>query len=97
MGASYSMYHSKREYDSELHSIAITMYSRVHNVLISWEPVSPSLSTTRFWSGSLGETVTAVCALTLQAEPNFKDAFCNEPQGLVDRIPKRDILLIAGD
>lgn len=42
-------------------------------------------------------TVISVYTITVQTELNARDAFCSELPSLVNHIPKRDILLIAGD
>lgn len=42
-------------------------------------------------------TVISVCTTSVQGEPNAKDAFYNELQGLVNRIPRCDILPMAAD
>lgn len=52
---------------------------------------------TRFRSGPFNVTIITVYAPTPQTQPNVKNAFYNEPRGLVNRIPRRDILLNARD
>lgn len=83
--------------DPTPHGVVVTMNRRAHIALISWEPVSQRFAMARFRSSPFNVTAIAVHAPTLQTEPYVKDGFPNELQGLVNRVPRRSIFLIAGD
>lgn len=73
MEVSYWIYHSGPEDNSVFHGVAIALKSGDHNILISWEIVSPRFAVARFRSIPFDMTVFSVYALTLKAEPNTKD------------------------
>lgn len=89
------MHHSGPEDNFDLYGVTIAMNSRSQSILICWESVSPRLAMAWFTSTLFNVTVIAVYALTLQTELTVTDTFYNELQDLINRIPRRDIL-IAG-
>ena len=65
--------------------------------LLAWNPISPRIVTARFDTKFQKTTVIQVYAPTNETQEIEKEDFYNALQYVVDKIPKRDILIIMGD
>jgi exonuclease III len=95
--SSYWLYHSGPKDASGQHGVAIAVSANANKALISWTPVSQRLATARFKGHPFNISVIAVYAPTLAADSHVKDDFYEHLQAIVNQIPRRDILVIAGD
>lgn len=93
----YWLYHSGPEDGSGQHGVALVLSAKTNKALISWTPVSSRIATARFRGQPFNVTVIAVYAPTLAADPGDKDEFYENLQAVVNQVPKRDILIVAGD
>ena len=95
--ASYWLYHSGPTDNSGLHGVAIALDAKAKQALIAWEPISPRILVARFRGKPVGVTVVSIYAPTLPSDDHSKDAFYEELQHAIDKVPRRDILIVAGD
>ena len=93
----YWIYHSGPTDNSGLHGVALAISHRANNALIAWEPISPRIAVARFRGNPVNIAVISVYAPTLAADSAAKDDFYYQLQATVDRVPKRDVLIVAGD
>jgi len=93
----YWLYYSGTEARTGQHGVGIAIKDSVHKTLISWRPVSERIALARFKASPVNVTVVAVYAPTLQADTLVVDDFYKELQSVVRSVPRRDVLIVAGD
>ena len=95
--ANYWLCHSGVNDNSGLHGVAFALSCRAYDSLLAWTPFSPRLAMARFKGTPTNITVIAVYAPTLNATPESVVDFYEQLQNVVNGVPRRDILIIAGD
>ena len=95
--SSYTLYHSGRNDNSGQQGVAFALSPSANSALIAWEPISPRIALARFNGRPFNLTVIATYAPTLQSEDAIKDEFYEHLQDVVNTVPRRDMLIIAGD
>ncbi|BHF75255.1 hypothetical protein SprV_0501835100 [Sparganum proliferum] len=81
----FTLYHSGPRDSSGRHGVAIALSQQADLALLAWEPVNDRMAYVR------------LKAPTSAAEQRDKEAFYSQLQALVDRLPRRDLLIVAGD
>ena len=94
---SYSLYYSGPTDSSGRGGVAIALNARANKALIAWEPISPRLIWIRLAGKPFNISIVAVYAPTLPSDSAVKDDFYDLLQSTIDRIPRQDILFVAGD
>ncbi len=77
--------------------MAIDLSEAAQAALLAWVPILSRCARARFEGTTVNITVVAVYAPTLDAAEEVKDAFYDDLQGAVDRVPTADMLIVAGD
>ena len=95
--ANYWLYHSGPSDNSGLHGVAFAISGPANNALMAWEPISPRIAVARFRGSLHNTTIIAVYAPTNAGDAAMKDEFYDKLQNTVNRVPRRDVLFIAGD
>ena len=93
----YWLYHSGPSDNSGLHGVGLALSHRAHDALVAWNPVSSRIIMARFRSKPFNLTVIGVYAPTSSHDSPVKDEFYQLLQTTVDNVPRRDILIVAGD
>uniref|UniRef100_A0A8C7YE94 Endonuclease/exonuclease/phosphatase domain-containing protein n=1 Tax=Oryzias sinensis TaxID=183150 RepID=A0A8C7YE94_9TELE len=96
MDTNYWFYHSGAEEQGQ-QGVALAVSQHANAAMLSWEPISSRIAVARFKGHPLNLTVIAVYAPTLPSDRDLKDEFYGRLQSVVNRVPKRDVLIIAGD
>ena len=94
---SYHLYHSGVSDNSGLHGVAIALSPDAQAALLAWQPVSYRLAMVRLKGQISNISVITVYAPTLIADEVDKARFYADLQTLVDSVPSRDVLIVAGD
>ena len=95
--ASYTLYHSGRSDQTGQQGVAFALSQYANDSLIAWEPISSRIALARFNGRPVNLTVIAVYAPTLPSDDVAKDEFYDALQNVVNTVPRRDMLIIAGD
>ena len=91
------IYSGHEEGHPHLHGVALLLTPEAAQALLSWEPVSPRLLTARFNSKGRKSTVIQCYAPTNAAETEEKEAFYEQLQAVMDKLPRRDLKILMGD
>ena len=65
--------------------------------LTEWEPVNARLITARFYGTATNIAIVRGYAPTNDAEPEEKVEFYDTLQSTIEKIPKKDLVIIMGD
>ena len=93
----YRLYYSGVQDNSGLHGVAFALSCRANNSLIAWTPFSPRIAMARFKGTPTNLTVIAIYAPTLNSAAETVDDFYEQLQNVVNCVPRRDMLIVAGD
>ncbi|BHF58340.1 hypothetical protein SprV_0100129200 [Sparganum proliferum] len=93
----FSLYHSGPRDSSGRHGVAIALSQQADLALLAWEPVNDRMAYVRLKGHFTNISIVFVYAPTSAAEQRDKEEFYSQLQALVDRLPRRDPLIIAGD
>jgi len=94
---SYELYHSGPTDGSGLYGVGFALNQKARAALLAWEPVSPRLARIRLKAGPMNITIIAIYAPTEVSAEADKDAFYEELRALMARVPRKDLLFVAGD
>ncbi|BHF78245.1 hypothetical protein SprV_0602135700 [Sparganum proliferum] len=92
----FTLYHSGPRDSSGRHGVAIAL-SQQADLALAWEPVNDRMAYVRLKGHFTNISIVAVYAPTSAAEQRDKEAFYSQLQALVERLPRRDLLIVAGD
>ena len=93
----YFLYHSGPHDNSGLYGVAFALSKRAKSCLPEWDPVNSRLAYARFKGRLFNISIVSVYAPTLNADDEIKDEFYNDLQYIMNRIPHRDLIVVAGD
>nr|VZI38299.1 unnamed protein product [Spirometra erinaceieuropaei] len=93
----FTLYHSGPRDSSGRHGVAIALSQQAELALLAWEPVNDRMAYVRLKGHFTNISIVAVYAPTSAAEQRDKEAFYSQLQALVERLPRRDLLIVAGD
>uniref|UniRef100_A0A0L8GNS1 Endonuclease/exonuclease/phosphatase domain-containing protein n=1 Tax=Octopus bimaculoides TaxID=37653 RepID=A0A0L8GNS1_OCTBM len=85
------------EEDHHEAGVALLLPKEAARSLMEWEPVSDRIIMARFKSRFQQVSIIMCYAPTNNAEEDTKDVFYSQLQTVVDRIPRRDMLILMGD
>ena len=77
--------------------VGILMAKKMSASLMSWNPVSERIIFARFKTRHTKVTWIQAYAPTKDADDEIKDKFYNELQGMIQSIPRHDMVLLLGD
>nr|VZI21112.1 unnamed protein product [Spirometra erinaceieuropaei] len=93
----FTLYHSGPRDSSGRHGVAIALSQQADLALLAWEPVNDRMAYVQLKGHFTNISIVAVYAPTSAAEQRDKEAFYSQLQALVERLPRRDLLIVAGD
>lgn len=93
----YHLFHSGPNNNSGQHGVAIAIRDKIRKSLMSWSPISPRLASIRLRGKYVNISIVAVYAPTLSSSDEVKDDFYRDLKKTLKDIPRRDLLIIAGD
>ncbi|BHF62735.1 hypothetical protein SprV_0200572100 [Sparganum proliferum] len=93
----FTLYHSGPRDSSGRHGVAIALSQQADLALLAWEPVNDRMAYVRLKGHFTNISIVAVYAPTSAAQQRDKEAFYSQLQALVERLPRRDLLNVAGD
>ncbi|BHF59147.1 hypothetical protein SprV_0100210300 [Sparganum proliferum] len=93
----FTLYHSGPRDSSGRHGVAIALSQQADVALLAWEPVNDRMAYVRLNGHFTNISIVSVYAPTSAAEQRDKEEFCSHLQALVDRLPRRDLPIVAGD
>nr|VZI52488.1 unnamed protein product [Spirometra erinaceieuropaei] len=93
----FTLYYSGPRDPSGRHGVAIALSQQADLALLAWEPVNDRMAYVRLKGHFTNISIVAVYAPTSAAEQRDKEAFYSQLQALVERLPRRDMLIVAGD
>ena len=85
--------------DDGLHQegVGMMLSKRAKKSLIEWKPINQRLMYARLFTTTLKISIVVVYAPTNDSTEETKEAFLEQLQGVINNIPKHDILLVIGD
>ena len=94
-----TLLYSGKENENDPHQagVALLLSKEAMHSLMEWEPVSDRIIRARLDSRFQEVTIIMCYAPTNAAGEEEKEQFCNQLQGVLDKIPKRDMLILMGD
>ncbi|BHF58049.1 hypothetical protein SprV_0100099800 [Sparganum proliferum] len=93
----FTLYNSGPRNSSGRHSVPITISQQADLALLAWEPVNDRMAYVRLKGHFTNIAIVSVYAPTSAAEQRDKEALYSQLQALVERLPRRDLLIVAGD
>nr|VZI26907.1 unnamed protein product [Spirometra erinaceieuropaei] len=93
----FALYHSGPRDSSGRHGVAIALSQQADLALLAWEPVNGRMAYVRLKGHFTNISLVSVYAPTLAAEQRDKEALYSQLQALVERLPRHDLLIVAGD
>ncbi|BHF79361.1 hypothetical protein SprV_0702248100 [Sparganum proliferum] len=93
----FTLYHSGPRDSSGRHGVAIALSQQADLALLAWEPVNDRMAYVRLKGHFTNIPIVAGYAPTSAAEQRDKEAFYSQLQALVKKLPRRDLLIVAGD
>ena len=90
---------SGKENEDDHHEAGVTMLlsKMAAKSLIEWEPISDRIIRARFESKFQKVSIIMCYSPTNNAEEVVKDLYYNQLLAVVDKIPRRDMLILMGD
>ena len=79
-----------------LHGVGIAIQLKLANCVMSWRPFGPRLCHLRLSAKPFPIFLISACSPTEDADPYVKETFHMHLNDLLDSIPKKDFLLLAG-
>ncbi|BHF69354.1 Dynein regulatory complex subunit 3 [Sparganum proliferum] len=92
-----TLYYSGPRDSSGRNSLAIALSQQADLALLVWEPVSDRMANVRLKGHITSISNVSIYAPTLVAEQRYKEAFYSHLQASVERLLRRDLLILAGD
>ena len=87
----------EKEEDPHEAGVALLLSKKATRSLMEWNPVSERVMSARFESRFQKTSVIMCYAPTNNAEEEEKEAFYTQLQTTLDKIPRRDMLIVMGD
>ncbi|VDM02106.1 unnamed protein product [Schistocephalus solidus] len=91
------LHHSGLPDFSGRHGVAIALSQQANRALLAWEPVNERMAYVRLKGHFKNIAIVSVYAPTSAAEQRDKEMFSSQLQALVERLQRRDLLIVAGD
>ena len=85
------IYSGHEEGHPHVHGVALLLTPEAVQALLSWEPISPRLLTARFNSKGRKVNIIQCHTPTNAAETEGKEAFFEQLQAVMDKLPRRDL------
>jgi exonuclease III len=85
------------EDDDHVHGVGIIFSRSMRNSLLEWTAISERLMTARIRCKHRNLTIVQVYAPTEEAATDKKEAFYSQLDGVLARIPRRDVVMLMGD
>ncbi|VDL91550.1 unnamed protein product [Schistocephalus solidus] len=92
-----TLYYSGPRDSSGRHGVTIALSQLANRALLAWEPVNERIAYVRLKGHFTKISIVSVFTPTSAAEQRDKGAFYSQLQALVERLPHRDLLIIAED
>ena len=80
-----------------IHGVGFMLSPETTKALTEWEPVNARLITARFYGTATNIAIVQGYAPTNDAEPEEKVEFYDTLQSTIEKIPKKDLIIIMGD
>ena len=92
-----TMYYSGRQDGQHRQGVGLILDREAGKCLMEWEPINHRIIRARFFSRFTKTTVVQCYAPIEDAEETEKDEFYAQLQGVLQTVPKHDVLLVMGD
>ncbi|BHF70676.1 hypothetical protein SprV_0301372900 [Sparganum proliferum] len=93
----FTLYHSGPRDSSGRHSVTIALSQQADLALLAWKPVKDRMAHVRLKGHFTNISIVSVYAPTSASEQRDKETFYSQLQVLVERLPRRDLLIVAGN
>ena len=77
--------------------VGIVLSKTVKNSLISYSPISERILTARVHTKHVNISIVVAYAPTNEKEDAIKESFYDQLSGVMDRLPRQDVVLLGGD
>nr|VZI32757.1 unnamed protein product [Spirometra erinaceieuropaei] len=93
----FTLYRSSSRDSSGRHGVAIALSQQADLALLAWEPVNDRMAYVRLKGHFANISIVFVYTPSSAAEQRDKEAFNSQMQALVEQLPRRHLLIVAGD
>ncbi|VDN21293.1 unnamed protein product [Dibothriocephalus latus] len=93
----FILYRNDPHDSSGRHGVAITLSQQASRAILAQEPANERMIHVRLKVFIRNIFVFAVCAITTAADRRDKEMFCSQLKILLERLPRRDLRIVAGN